>query len=140
MGCVSSSHSIYLELRGDLDGYLETLLQESMCYVSREESRLLERSTPVVGLGIEHHTGDSTNLLGEIPQKDDRWRHYLSPPPQFWHGTGGEGNILQSPARVIKPKKLRIHWFNEHVLRVYWEGIWWHRASNPGLPVWIPML
>ncbi|GFW99736.1 hypothetical protein TNCV_3419661 [Trichonephila clavipes] len=26
-----------------------------------------------------------------------RWRHRLSPPPQFWHGTEGEGNILQSP-------------------------------------------
>ncbi|GFX16824.1 transcription factor 12 [Trichonephila clavipes] len=27
----------------------------------------------------------------------DRWRHRLSPPPQFRHGTGGEGNILQPP-------------------------------------------
>ncbi|GFV93477.1 hypothetical protein TNCV_1987911 [Trichonephila clavipes] len=31
----------------------------------------------------------------------DRWRHHLSPPPQFRHGTGGEGNILQSSAPVV---------------------------------------
>ncbi|GFX84130.1 uncharacterized protein TNCV_4859381 [Trichonephila clavipes] len=31
----------------------------------------------------------------------DRWRHHLSPPPQFRHGTGGEGNILQPPALVV---------------------------------------
>ncbi|GFT33594.1 uncharacterized protein TNCV_4381771 [Trichonephila clavipes] len=31
----------------------------------------------------------------------DRWRHHRSPPPQFRHGTGGEGNILQPPALVV---------------------------------------
>ncbi|GFV45501.1 uncharacterized protein TNCV_2891151 [Trichonephila clavipes] len=31
----------------------------------------------------------------------DRWRHHRSPPPQFWQGTGGEGNILQPPALVV---------------------------------------
>ncbi|GFU18143.1 uncharacterized protein TNCV_1446881 [Trichonephila clavipes] len=31
----------------------------------------------------------------------DRWRHHRSPPPQFRHGTGEEGNILQSPALVV---------------------------------------
>ncbi|GFW99851.1 uncharacterized protein TNCV_3420801 [Trichonephila clavipes] len=30
-----------------------------------------------------------------------RWRHHLSPPPQIRHGTGWEGNILQSPAPVV---------------------------------------
>ncbi|GFV65455.1 hypothetical protein TNCV_1081351 [Trichonephila clavipes] len=25
-----------------------------------------------------------------------KWRHHLSPPPQFLHGSEGEGNILQS--------------------------------------------
>ncbi|GFS57845.1 hypothetical protein TNCV_2909341 [Trichonephila clavipes] len=25
----------------------------------------------------------------------ERWRHHRSPPPQFRHGTGREGNILQ---------------------------------------------
>ncbi|GFX26928.1 hypothetical protein TNCV_1841001 [Trichonephila clavipes] len=56
------------------------------------------RNTSVVGLGMEHHPGDSTNKLVEIPRRDDRWRHHLSPPPQFWQGTEGEGNILQSLA------------------------------------------
>ncbi|GFW12845.1 transposable element Tcb2 transposase [Trichonephila clavipes] len=31
----------------------------------------------------------------------DRWRHNISLPPQFRHGTGGEGNILQPPALVV---------------------------------------
>ncbi|GFT05086.1 uncharacterized protein TNCV_531361 [Trichonephila clavipes] len=31
----------------------------------------------------------------------DRWRHHRSPPPQFRHGTGGEGNIHQPPALVV---------------------------------------
>ncbi|GFT41898.1 uncharacterized protein TNCV_1667481 [Trichonephila clavipes] len=29
----------------------------------------------------------------------ERWRHYR--PPQFRHGTGGEGNILQAPALLV---------------------------------------
>ncbi|GFT37263.1 uncharacterized protein TNCV_1127041 [Trichonephila clavipes] len=31
----------------------------------------------------------------------DRWRHHRSPPPQFRHETGGEGNILQHFALVV---------------------------------------
>ncbi|GFX53117.1 uncharacterized protein TNCV_361121 [Trichonephila clavipes] len=31
----------------------------------------------------------------------DRWRHHRSPPRQFRHGTGGEGNNLQPPALVV---------------------------------------
>ncbi|GFX70989.1 uncharacterized protein TNCV_1689721 [Trichonephila clavipes] len=31
----------------------------------------------------------------------DRWRHHRSPPPQFRHGAGGEGNIIQPPALVV---------------------------------------
>ncbi|GFV27243.1 integrase catalytic domain-containing protein [Trichonephila clavipes] len=30
-----------------------------------------------------------------------RWLHHLSPPPQFRHGTGGEGNIFLFPALVV---------------------------------------
>ncbi|GFV40045.1 uncharacterized protein TNCV_2783641 [Trichonephila clavipes] len=30
-----------------------------------------------------------------------RWRHHRSPPPQFRHGIGREGNILQPPALVV---------------------------------------
>ncbi|GFX78691.1 hypothetical protein TNCV_31311 [Trichonephila clavipes] len=62
------------------------------------------KSTPVVGL--EHHTGDSTNELGEILRRDDRWNH-LFPPPQFIHRT--EGNILQPPAPVIQRTRHRTH-------------------------------
>ncbi|GFV53234.1 hypothetical protein TNCV_1065931 [Trichonephila clavipes] len=42
-------------------------------------------------------------------RRDDRWRHHLSPPPQFLHGTEGEGNILQSPAFLTQPTRLRTH-------------------------------
>ncbi|GFV35696.1 uncharacterized protein TNCV_1893061 [Trichonephila clavipes] len=31
----------------------------------------------------------------------DRWRHHRSPSPQFMHGTGRQGNILQPPALVV---------------------------------------
>ncbi|GFV22615.1 uncharacterized protein TNCV_2078061 [Trichonephila clavipes] len=31
----------------------------------------------------------------------DRWRHHQSPPPQFRHKSGGEGNILQPPVLVV---------------------------------------
>ncbi|GFW74158.1 uncharacterized protein TNCV_4177031 [Trichonephila clavipes] len=31
----------------------------------------------------------------------DRWRHHQTPLPQFRHGTGGEGNNLQSTAFVV---------------------------------------
>ncbi|GFX78708.1 uncharacterized protein TNCV_31481 [Trichonephila clavipes] len=33
--------------------------------------------------------------------KSLRWRHHLSSPPQSWHGTGEEANILQPPAPVV---------------------------------------
>ncbi|GFS94370.1 uncharacterized protein TNCV_2014061 [Trichonephila clavipes] len=32
---------------------------------------------------------------------NDKWKHHQSPPPQFRHGTVGEGNILQPPALVV---------------------------------------
>ncbi|GFX41181.1 uncharacterized protein TNCV_2218791 [Trichonephila clavipes] len=31
----------------------------------------------------------------------DRWRHQRPPPPQFRHGTGGEGNSLPPHALVV---------------------------------------
>ncbi|GFU83129.1 hypothetical protein TNCV_4752961 [Trichonephila clavipes] len=64
------------------------------------------RSTPVFGLDLEHHTGDSTNFLGEIPRREDIRRQHLSPSQQFRQGTEREGNILQSPALVIQPTRL----------------------------------
>ncbi|GFV43008.1 polypeptide N-acetylgalactosaminyltransferase 13 [Trichonephila clavipes] len=67
------------------------------------------RSTPAIGLGLEHHTDDSKNYLDGIPRRDDRLQHHLSPPPKFRHGTEGEENILQSHALVIQPTRLRTH-------------------------------
>ncbi|GFW80850.1 hypothetical protein TNCV_3779301 [Trichonephila clavipes] len=90
-------------------------------------------SPPVVGL--EYHIGDRTKTLGEISQRNDRWRHHRSPPPQFRHGAEGEGNILQSPCtgdsahKTFKPTDLTSTYF-----------VCTRRASNPGLPVWSPML
>ncbi|GFU89644.1 hypothetical protein TNCV_4042511 [Trichonephila clavipes] len=53
--------------------------------------------------GLEHHMGDSTIWLGKIPRRDDRWRHHLSPPPQFLHGTKGSKEELLGllPLRII---------------------------------------
>ncbi|GFW50211.1 uncharacterized protein TNCV_4696291 [Trichonephila clavipes] len=70
----------------------------------------------------EYHYGSSQGLRGSVFVVDivsfpegrnencqslrhaglnDRWRHHLSPSPQFRHRTGGEGNILQPPAPVV---------------------------------------
>ncbi|GFV55498.1 uncharacterized protein TNCV_3776841 [Trichonephila clavipes] len=43
----------------------------------------------------------SCQSLRQVGLLYDIWRHHLSPPPQLRHGTGGEGNILQSPAPVV---------------------------------------
>ncbi|GFT25491.1 uncharacterized protein TNCV_3173701 [Trichonephila clavipes] len=43
----------------------------------------------------------SCQCLRQVGLHYDRWRHHLSPPPQFRCGTGGEGNILQPPAPVV---------------------------------------
>ncbi|GFW44633.1 hypothetical protein TNCV_4481781 [Trichonephila clavipes] len=94
------------------------------------------RLSLALSLGVQVTEGISS----ENSRKGDRWRHHRFSPPQFRHGTEGERNILQSPALVIQPTRLRTHGFIEHVLRVYLEGIWSHWASNPGLPVWNLML
>ncbi|GFX37295.1 uncharacterized protein TNCV_76391 [Trichonephila clavipes] len=44
---------------------------------------------------------ESCQSLRQVGLLYDRWRHHLSPPPQFRHGTGGEGNILQPPEPVV---------------------------------------
>ncbi|GFW51109.1 uncharacterized protein TNCV_3593911 [Trichonephila clavipes] len=41
---------------------------------------------------------DASTTLAELYFS---WRFHLSPPPQFKHGTGGEGNILQPSALVV---------------------------------------
>ncbi|GFW18010.1 uncharacterized protein TNCV_2281141 [Trichonephila clavipes] len=40
-------------------------------------------------------------LVRQVGLLYDRWKHHLSPPPQFRHGTEGVGNILQSSAPVV---------------------------------------
>ncbi|GFV60666.1 uncharacterized protein TNCV_4180021 [Trichonephila clavipes] len=44
---------------------------------------------------------ESCQSLRQVGLLHDRWRHLLSPPPRFRHGTGEEGNILQTPAPVV---------------------------------------
>ncbi|GFT76590.1 uncharacterized protein TNCV_3678271 [Trichonephila clavipes] len=44
---------------------------------------------------------ESCQSLKQVGLLYDRWRHHLSPPPQFRHGTGGEVNILQHHTRVV---------------------------------------
>ncbi|GFX05494.1 uncharacterized protein TNCV_1008161 [Trichonephila clavipes] len=44
---------------------------------------------------------ESCLCLRQVGLPYDRWRHHLSPPAQFKHGTGGKGNILQPPAPVV---------------------------------------
>ncbi|GFU82390.1 hypothetical protein TNCV_2462731 [Trichonephila clavipes] len=39
----------------------------------------------------------SCQSLRQVGLLYNRRRHHLSPPPQFRHGTGGEGNIFSSP-------------------------------------------
>ncbi|GFW04942.1 hypothetical protein TNCV_4881771 [Trichonephila clavipes] len=74
----------------------------------RNSSWQWARCTPVIGLSLEHHAGDSTISLGEITEGTleyyDRWHHHLSPPPQFRHGTVVEGIFLQFAALVIQIK------------------------------------
>ncbi|GFX28647.1 hypothetical protein TNCV_4860111 [Trichonephila clavipes] len=69
----------------------------------------------------------------------DRWRHHLSPPPQFRHGTEGGGKYSPTPCTrwfcCDRAQGFRTHGFNEHILRVYSEDIWLYRTSSPGLLV-----
>ncbi|PRD25414.1 UNVERIFIED_CONTAM: hypothetical protein NCL1_41002 [Trichonephila clavipes] len=44
---------------------------------------------------------DATEPVRQVGLLYDRWRHHLSPPPQFRHGLGGEGNIFQPSAPVV---------------------------------------
>ncbi|GFT82030.1 uncharacterized protein TNCV_3909671 [Trichonephila clavipes] len=44
---------------------------------------------------------ESCQSLQQVGLLYDRRRHHLSPPPQFRHATGGEGNIPQLPAPVV---------------------------------------
>ncbi|GFU73837.1 uncharacterized protein TNCV_554651 [Trichonephila clavipes] len=70
----------------------------------------------------------------------DRWQHHRSPPPPFRHGTG---DILQSPALVVSSATAYKTFGPADLTSTYsvctrrvFDGI----RSNPGLPIWSPML
>ncbi|GFX90910.1 uncharacterized protein TNCV_3167411 [Trichonephila clavipes] len=76
--------------------------------------------------------------ISQIGQLYDRWRHHRFPPPQFRHGTGGEGNVIQLPSLVVSAATAHKTFGPTcltSTLRVYSEGISWHGASKPSLPV-----
>ncbi|GFT44723.1 hypothetical protein TNCV_2845131 [Trichonephila clavipes] len=64
----------------------------------------------------------------------DRSRHHLSPPPQFRHRTGGEGNILQLLAPMVSATTTQKTFGPTDLTSAYSKGIWWHSASNSRLP------
>ncbi|GFS56406.1 uncharacterized protein TNCV_4302421 [Trichonephila clavipes] len=70
----------------------------------------------------------------------DRWRHHLSPPPQFRHGNGVEENIIQPPAPVVSAATTHKTLGPTDLTSMYSVRTRRHRASNPGLPVWSLML
>ncbi|GFW48380.1 hypothetical protein TNCV_1109431 [Trichonephila clavipes] len=58
--------------------------------------------TVVVVVSFTEGRNVSCQSLRQAGLLHDRWRHHISPPPQFRHGTGeGGGNILQLSAPVV---------------------------------------
>ncbi|GFT82057.1 uncharacterized protein TNCV_3909901 [Trichonephila clavipes] len=55
----------------------------------------------VVVMSFPKGRNESFQSLRQVGLFYDRWRHHLSPPPHFRHGTGGEGNNLQPPALTV---------------------------------------
>ncbi|GFW75690.1 uncharacterized protein TNCV_4428731 [Trichonephila clavipes] len=105
--------------------------------------------TPVVTRRLEHHAvvvavsfrkGRNESCQSLVGLLHDRWRHHLSPPPQFRHGTRREGNIFQPPAPVVSATTVHKTFRPPDLTSMYSVCIWWHRALNPGSPVWKPML
>ncbi|GFY17706.1 uncharacterized protein TNCV_1074411 [Trichonephila clavipes] len=43
----------------------------------------------------------TTQCLSQVGLLHNRWRNHLSPSPQFRHGTGEKGNILQPLAHTV---------------------------------------
>ncbi|GFV34250.1 hypothetical protein TNCV_991711 [Trichonephila clavipes] len=83
-----------------------------------------------------HMEKDETEIHLQLPKKKDGDNHTnskmneLSDPSFFPTETGRVDNVERESPRAGA----------SDVLRVYSDGIWWHRALNPGLPVWSPML
>ncbi|GFV68171.1 hypothetical protein TNCV_1874531 [Trichonephila clavipes] len=51
----------------------------------------------VVVVSFPKDRNESCQSLKQVGLLHDRWRHHLSSPPQFRHGTGKEGNVFSSP-------------------------------------------
>ncbi|GFX19040.1 uncharacterized protein TNCV_323441 [Trichonephila clavipes] len=74
--------------------------------IDSRRSKICERETPlddVVAAAVSFPKGrnESCQSLRQVGLLDNRWRHRLSPPPQFRHGTGGEGNVLHPLAPMV---------------------------------------
>ncbi|GFX48636.1 uncharacterized protein TNCV_585331 [Trichonephila clavipes] len=78
-------------VRHYLSHIIDNELSDPVCFMTETSNicvkhiRFLLLSCPETEVGLLH----------------DRWRHKLSPLPQFRHGTGGEGNIFQYPTPVV---------------------------------------
>ncbi|GFW58139.1 hypothetical protein TNCV_2742831 [Trichonephila clavipes] len=82
------------------------------------------------GVSFPKKRKESCQSLRQVGLLHDRWRHHLSPPPQFRHGLEGREIFFTPCTRGFScdcPQDFWTPWFNEHVLCVYSEGIWWHR-------------
>ncbi|GFU95460.1 uncharacterized protein TNCV_4787951 [Trichonephila clavipes] len=55
----------------------------------------------VVVVSFQKRRSEGCQSLIQVGLIYNRWRHHLPTPPQFRHGTGGEGNILQPTAPVF---------------------------------------
>ncbi|GFW01605.1 DDE_3 domain-containing protein [Trichonephila clavipes] len=89
-----SFNSLYFD---EVNDYLAVLLN-LLC--GPEECRHAVRMGVVVTMSFPKGRKECCQGLRQVGLHYDRFRHHLSPPPQFRHGTGGEGNILQPPALV----------------------------------------
>ncbi|GFW12473.1 ubiquitin carboxyl-terminal hydrolase 24 [Trichonephila clavipes] len=104
-----------------------------------------ERVLPGVVMAAGGQVFEKLHLLSThedsncVPVDSGRWRHHLSPPPQFRHGTGGEGNILP-PAPMVSAATAHKTFRPTDLTIMFSMCIWWYWASNPGPVVWCPML
>ncbi|GFX08382.1 uncharacterized protein TNCV_3268711 [Trichonephila clavipes] len=73
---------------------------------------------------------ESCQCLRQFVLLYDRGRHHISPTPEFRHGTGGEGNILQPLAPVVPDATTHKTFGPTDLTRTYSGGIWWHWESG----------
>ncbi|GFV69134.1 hypothetical protein TNCV_4490821 [Trichonephila clavipes] len=59
------------------------------------------------GVSFPKRGKESFQSLKQFRLLHDGWQYHLFPPPQFRHGTGGQGNIIQHPAPVVSAATTR---------------------------------